>query len=202
MALTNLSQVIGQIQTQEGWQQRRQFLLILEHWSRIVGESVAMQTRPTGIYRQVLQVAVSNSSWSQALTFERQRILKKLHPFLAGYPETVKDIHFSTAKWFSTKEERSPVPVDPSEFIKQHPSYISVKIDLAPLSRSKADQPKEPLDALTAFNRWANLVKSSTSSLPKCSRCQCPTPKGEITRWGMCRNCYSQNCNQDFRLSR
>ncbi len=185
MALTNLSPIIATIQSQPSWQDRRRFLQIISHWQEVVGASVAQQTRPTGIYRHVLQVAVSNSAWSQALVFERLRILGKLQPLLAKGMEPIVDIHFSTAKWSSFK---SPVlskePLNSiSELLRQHPSYISPR----PLQIKERSLP--PTTPIEAFQRLASIVKTQTATMPKCPKCKCATPLGELQRWGICSTC-------------
>jgi predicted nucleic acid-binding Zn ribbon protein len=182
MSLTGLSQVIGHIQSQTNWQQRNQFLQILQTWSEIVGVSVAGQTRPTGVYQQVLQVAVSSSVWSQALSFERIRILAKLNAQLAIAPAII-DIRFSTAKWASKPKQL--IRPDLAEQLKQHPSYLSG-------TNPPEIVAKPPEDALEAFDRWSALIKQRSAELPKCDRCACPSPAGEIARWKMCRACASQ----------
>lgn len=190
MSLNSLSQVIDRIQLDEHWQHHRQYLQILEHWASVVGESVAEQTRPCGVYRQVLQVAVSSSVWSQALVFERRRILVKLNPKLVGTAPPLADIHFSTAKWASPSQplNKSNKPTlakepEPSELMKLHPSFVR-----SPQS-SLPTNPRAPETALEAFQRWSNAVKHSTAHLPKCPCCSCPTPLGELSRWQMCRTC-------------
>jgi predicted nucleic acid-binding Zn ribbon protein len=183
MSLTGLSQVIGHIQSQSNWRQRTQFLQISQAWSEIVGASVAGQTRPTGIYQQVLQVAVSSSVWSQALSFERVRILAKLNDRLAIAP-AILDIHFSTAKWASKPKQLQRQ--DLAEELKRHPSYLAV-------TTPQSAPVKPPQDPLEAFDRWSVLIKQRSSELPKCDRCGCPSPQGEIARWKMCRACASQH---------
>ncbi len=195
MSLNSLAQVIDRIQSQENWQHHRQYLQILEHWATAVGESVAEQTRPCGVYRQVLQVAVSSSVWSQALVFERRRILVKLNPKLVGSAPPLLDIHFSTAKWASPSKpiNKSNNPAwaltaepEPSELLKLHPSFVR-----SPQSSLPA-HPRPPETALEAFQRWSAAVKHSTAHLPKCPYCSCPTPLGELSRWRMCRTCARQ----------
>jgi predicted nucleic acid-binding Zn ribbon protein len=189
MALNSLGQVIDRIQSQENWQHHRQYLQILEYWAVAVGESVAEQTRPCGVYRQVLQVAVSSSVWSQALVFERRRILVKLNPKLVGSAPPLLDIHFSTAKWASPSKPlnkpTSGLAAEPelSELMKLHPSFVR-----SPQSSLPAN-PRAPETAMEAFQRWSNAVKHNTAHLPKCPCCSCPTPLGEISRWQMCRTC-------------
>jgi predicted nucleic acid-binding Zn ribbon protein len=185
MALTNLVPVIAKIQSQPNWQDRQRFLQIINRWHEVVGASVAQQTRPTGIYRHVLQVAVSSSTWSQALVFERLRILSKLEPLLPSGMEPIVDIHFSTAKWHSLKptskpaESAKPIP----ELLLLHPSYISPKI----LKTSQLNLP--PSSPLEAFQRLTAIVKTQTATMPKCPRCRCATPLGELKRWEMCSTC-------------
>jgi predicted nucleic acid-binding Zn ribbon protein len=185
MSLTSLLPIINKIQSQPNWQDRRRFLKITSLWHQLVGASVAKQTRPTGIYRHILQVAVSNSVWSQALAFERLRILSKLQPLLGHGMEPIIDIHFSTAKW------NSPVKVAP-EFVKpelipeillQHPSYI------APSPKSTSQLSIPPSSAMEAFERLRSIVKTQTATMPKCPRCRCATPLGELKRWEMCSTC-------------
>ncbi len=189
MALTNLVPVIAKIQSQPNWQDRQRFLQIINRWHEVVGASVANQTRPTGIYRHVLQVAVSSSTWSQALVFERLRILSKLQPLLPSGMEPIVDIHFSTAKWHSLKptlESAESVKLVP-ELLLQHPSYISPKSISKSTSVSQLTLP--PSSALEAFQRLAAIVKTQTATMPKCPRCRCAAPLGELKRWGMCSTC-------------
>jgi predicted nucleic acid-binding Zn ribbon protein len=194
MSLNSLSQVIDHIQLGENWQYHRQYLQILGHWAAVVGESVAEQTRPCGVYRQVLQVAVSSSVWSQALVFERRRILVKLNPKLVGSAPPLLDIHFSTAKWASPSKPLTPnksnkptpnqaAESELSEPMKQHPSFVRSPQSTLP------NHPRAPETALEAFQRWSAAVKYSTAHLPKCPCCSCPTPVGELSRWRMCRTC-------------
>jgi predicted nucleic acid-binding Zn ribbon protein len=185
MSLTNLLPVIAKIQSQPNWQDRRRFLQIISHWHEVVGASVAQQTRPTGIYRAVLQVSVSSSAWCQALVFERLRILSKLQPLLPAGMEPITDIHFSTAKWHSLKASvESPESLTSvSELLLHHPSYI------APKTLKSTQLPLPPSTALEAFQRLSAIVKTQTATMPKCPRCRCAAPLGELRRWEMCSTC-------------
>jgi predicted nucleic acid-binding Zn ribbon protein len=191
MSLTGLPNILHDIQSRTSWQQRCQYLLIVEKWAEIVGESVAKQTCPIGVYQKVLQVAVSSSVWSQALTFERIRILAKVNA-LFGSTGTfaIADIHFSTAKWATqqqTLKEQKVVAED-------HPSYLPPAI--APSNRKikqnlkiKLETPKAPETANEAFQRWQDVMKLRTHQMPQCPRCDRPALTGEMSRWQMCRVC-------------
>jgi len=63
------------------------------HWPEIVGEEIAKRTKPECIRGKSLVVRVTNSVWSQELTFQKDIILKRLNKFL-GNRDEVKDIQF------------------------------------------------------------------------------------------------------------
>lgn len=190
MPLTGLPNILHDIQSRTSWQQRCQYLLIVEKWAEIVGESVAKQTCPIGVYQKSLQVAVSSPVWSQALTFERVRLLAKINALLGSSNSlAIADIHFSTAKWATqqqTLKEQKVVAAD-------HPSYlpaIAPELVAKKLKGQKLENiPKPPETASEAFQRWQEVMKLRTDQMPKCPRCDRPALTGEISRWQMCRVC-------------
>ncbi|WP_271251585.1 DUF721 domain-containing protein [Pseudanabaena sp. Chao 1811] len=190
MPLTGLPNILHDIQSRTSWQQRCQYLLIVEKWAEIVGESVAKQTCPIGVYQKSLQVAVSSPVWSQALTFERVRLLAKINALLGSSNSlAIADIHFSTAKWATqqqTLKEQRVVAAD-------HPSYlpaIAPELVTKKLKGQKLENiPKPPETASEAFQRWQEVMKLRTNQMPKCPRCDRPALTGEISRWQMCRVC-------------
>jgi predicted nucleic acid-binding Zn ribbon protein len=206
MSLTGLPNILTGIQSRTSWQQRCQYLLIVEKWSDIVGESVAKQTCPIGLYQKSLQVAVSSPVWSQALTFERIRILAKVNALLGEVNSlAIADIHFSTAKWATqqkTIKESKVVPED-------HPSYLPAIADPSPQSKvktnpkngkleieqriTKSEINQAPETASDAFQRWQSVMKQRTHQMPQCPSCDRPALTGEITRWQMCRVCAIEN---------
>ncbi len=197
MALSGLTNILHDIQSRDSWQQRCQYLLIVEKWSNIVGESVAKQTCLIGIYQKVLQVAVSNSVWSQALTFERLRILTKVNALLERTKTLeIVDIHFSTAKWATHQQVLAQTKV----VNEDHPSYLPALFKEEQsdnLNIGKYEQVKLPVkppvnpptNASEAFERWQSVMKLRTNQLPKCPQCDRPALTGEISRWQMCRVC-------------
>ncbi len=196
MALSGLPNILHDIQSRDSWQQRCQYLLIVKNWSNIVGESVAKQTCLIGVYQKVLQVAVSNSVWSQALTFERLRILAKVNTLLEGASILeIVDIHFSTAKWATHQQVLAQTKV----VNEDHPSYLpalfkdeqnnNLNISKGNKPASQCDQVNPPTDASEAFERWQLVMKLRTNQLPKCPQCDRPALTGEILRWQMCRVC-------------
>jgi predicted nucleic acid-binding Zn ribbon protein len=186
MALTNLSSLISQIRDRRSWQGQNRFLKTLECWQEVVGEAVAKQSQPVGIYRRVLQVAVPGSVWAQALSFERKSILAKLNTKLSqeldlgdrvSDLDLLLDIHFSTAKWAKPTLEKSLRPT------------LKLKSQTLP----SIPLPAPPNTPLEAFQRWQTTVKNQRSHLPKCPICSCPSAKEDLERWQMCRICVRQN---------
>jgi predicted nucleic acid-binding Zn ribbon protein len=197
MSLTGLPNILHDIQSRTSWQQRCQYLLIAEKWAEIVGDSVAKQTSPIGVYQKTLQVAVSSAVWSQALSFERIRILAKVNALVGGSSNlAITDIHFSTAKWATHQQDIAKRTV----IAEDHPSYlpaipnVSKGVDKQKSSNRQNpershDYQKPPETASEAFQRWQSVMKLRAPQMPKCPKCDRPALAGEISRWQMCRVC-------------
>ncbi|MBD3883045.1 DUF721 domain-containing protein [Phormidium tenue FACHB-886] len=179
MALQSLHQVLGVLDRQDSWKGRRQFQQLLACWADVVGAAVAGQTRPIAIQRKVLQVATSSPAWAQNLTFERHRIVAKLNNRLKL---DLIDIRFSSAHWHTSIT--APDPADAMVLWRDHPSRLAD--NALPLRRAV------PPDPQTAFRDWARTVRSRSQSLPLCPHCDCPTPSGELQRWGKCSLCAAK----------
>ena len=65
-------------------------------WNEIMGESVALQTRPRSIRNRILFIDVSHSTWMQQLQFLKPTLLEKINTFL-GDPY-FQDIRFRLGK--------------------------------------------------------------------------------------------------------
>ncbi len=161
---------------------------LLQNWHEIVGDVLALQTRPLSIQRHLLRVATSSAAWAQNLTFERQSLLIKVNQKLVT---PVTDIHFSTAGWhISPIREKKPELPSPS----QHPSYLGESIDIInAIATDVSVVDKEQASSRNkAFEAWANAVKVRSHKLPLCPECQCPTPSGELQRWDVCALCAAK----------
>jgi predicted nucleic acid-binding Zn ribbon protein len=183
--IQSLSQILGGLESQDNWKGRQQLQQVLSLWAAAVGEAVAAQTRPTGIQRRVLLVATSSSAWAQNLGFERVRILEKLNGMSSL---RLTDIRFSTGQW---RSEYSIIAANISESAilwRDHPSRVG---DL-PLP-----QVKPAPDSQSAFRDWARTMRSRSQGLPLCPKCQCPSPPGELSRWGMCSLCAAQRFGRE-----
>ena len=189
MSFRSVHHILGLLENQTAWQERRQFQQLLTAWREVVSAAVAAQTRPVGIQRQVLQVATASSVWSQNLAFERVQILEKLNARLAI---ALVDIRFSSAQWQATSsisEAITPVAVlfqaHPCRLSEQEGATHAPDPTATPTKCSSAanDRPT------AAFAGWALAMQRRSQHLPCCPVCECPTPAGELQRWSMCVHC-------------
>lgn len=188
MPLDSLTQLIQQFEQQPRWRSRRQFRLIQEHWSQIVGPAVACHARPVRLERQVLYVAVANPMWGQTLTLERSNLLTKLHQH---FQIELRDIRFSNGDWYrrrsSSSSPKQPEPDQPlarPKWLQHHPSFEPEAIP--------QQVPAEVKTPLESFQRWANLNRQLAQHQPLCPTCRCPCPEGELRRWSVCYICAAK----------
>jgi len=168
MSLDSLSQVLEQISRKPTWRRHKRLAVILQCWQELVGQDVARQTRPTGIFQEVLQVATSSAVWCQELSLQRSPILSKINQILLRtHPqELLKDIHFSTVRW--QQDTASPLT-------KSRPSSVVLE---------------PPADALTAVQRLRQTLEQHKNC--QCPLCQSYTTPADLERWGVCRFCARQ----------
>jgi predicted nucleic acid-binding Zn ribbon protein len=161
------------------WQANASLRRVLATWPQLVGEAVAQHSRPTKIHRQALQVSVSSAAWSQTLTFERSRILQKLHVALPETQQTIQDLRFATADWHRLTQRSQPTE---RPTLAEHPSWAE-----SPHVRAKVG----PLNAQEAFQRWADCKRTQLASQGHCPHCGSPCPASEVSRWGKCAVCIA-----------
>lgn len=182
MSFKSVNDILEVLEAQAEWQDQP-FQRLLKSWSEVVGAVVAVHTQPLSIQRDVLRVATSSAAWAQNLTFERQRLLLKLNEKLSI---GLVDIHFSTAQWRRPQDTRKG---QQTMSLREHPSYVgdqmNVRDDVTPITR----------DSNAAFQHWARTVQARSHGLPLCPLCQCPTPPGELQRWGVCSLCAAKQCS-------
>ncbi len=166
MAFAPVDTILDRIQAQEKWAKQRLWRKIYQYWGEAVGHLVAPHTHPTGLYRQVLQVAVSSGVWAQSLSFERRGILHKLHRLIED--DSIVDIHFSTARW----EKRNTIA-------KKGKNNDNHRVDF----------PKTPQEAL---DRCALVLQNQKAFQYRCPQCGAPACQLEIDRWQMCHHCATR----------
>lgn len=173
MTLDSIGKLLAIAQQKETWPIPLDFREIQKNWESLVGEKIARNSRPTGLVNDVLWVSVASSVWSQELSFKRRDIIRRIKERVTE----LKDIRFSPGNW-----TRSPLPQ--TEDFSAHPSFVG-KAEVVNSSNKVKATPIE------SFQAWAERVKARSASLPLCPKCNCPTPTGELERWGNCVVCFS-----------
>lgn len=121
----------------------------------------------------------------------------------------IKDIRFSPGQWQPRFDDASPV-------LANHPSYLPQRInqltDISPPipdfdtsntsgkpdKTNNSDIPESSskshqlVKSMVNAQAWWQQVQARSSHLPLCGQCQCPTPPGEIDRWGCCALCATK----------
>lgn len=180
MPLRTVSDVLEILQARGHWQ-TPPLQILLKCWHEIVGSSIALQTRPVSIHRDVLRVATSSAAWAQTLTFSRKTLLIKVNHKLSA---PLTDIHFSTAGWNST----TPIVKPKRPPHQEHPCYQEQVLE--PIEESTKVNGSNAVNE--TFDSWAKKVQASSRNLPLCTDCQSPTPFGELERWGVCALCAAK----------
>lgn len=179
MSLKSVNDILKVLEAESEWQEQP-FQRLLKCWAEVLGAVRSTHTRPLSIQRDVLWVATSSAAWAQNLTFERQRLLLKLNEKLSI---GLVDIRFSTAQW---RRPQDTPKEQPTISLSEHPSYVGQQTNV------RYDAPSAPEDAHAAFQNWARTVQARSHGLPLCPLCDCPTPPGELQRWGVCSVCAAR----------
>lgn len=177
--MQSLNALMKNLERSPQWRANAGLRQVLAIWPQLVGAAVAQHSRPTKIYRGVLQVAVSSAAWAQTLTFERLRILQKLHEQLPATQTEIQDLRFTSAQWHRETQQSQPTRQDS---LASHPSWADL-----PARRSQ----RPPQTADMAFQQWANRRRAQLSSQSQCPRCQSPCPTQELQRWSVCAICIT-----------
>jgi hypothetical protein len=95
---------------------------VMGAWKEIVGEAVAIHSKPYSIRNRILFIEVSHPTWMQQLQFLKLTLLEKVNHFL-GEP-LIQDIRFKVGKI------SPPIPASPKTL-----SLEDEKIDKATLNQ-------------------------------------------------------------------
>jgi len=95
---------------------------VMGAWKEIVGEAVAIHSKPYSIRNRILFIEVSHPTWMQQLQFLKLTLLEKINHFL-GEP-LIQDIRFKVGKI------SPPIPASPKTL-----SLEDEKIDKATLNQ-------------------------------------------------------------------
>ncbi|MGF1521096.1 MAG: DUF721 domain-containing protein [Leptolyngbyaceae cyanobacterium] len=180
--MQSLSTLMKQLERSPRWQASANLRRLLTLWPQIVGAAVAQHSQPCQVKRGILHVSVSSSAWAQTLTFERLRILEKIHLQLPATKTDINEIRFATARW-QQLQRRSRSIVQSQ--LAEHPSWA--KTTVQPTSQPAATT------ATDAFKQWSQRIQTQFLDQSVCPECRCPCPTQELQRWPACSICMSHH---------
>lgn len=178
--MQSLQALMQQLERSAQWQASASLRQVLALWPQLVGAAVAQHSQPIKIHRNCLEVSVSSSAWAQTLTFERAKILAKLHQQIPPIIHEVRDVRFSTVRWRQT-QQRSDLAV--RSHLTAHPSWVS-----APARQLR---PTSPRNVAEAFRQWSIRKQAQLAHQSICPECQRPCPQQELQRWSICAICMT-----------
>ena len=181
MDFQSLNQILASLKIMERSPQQKQFQKVMECWEQLLG-TLAINTQPLYIKREILYVATSSATLSTELSFQVPQLLQKLNHLL---PKPLDNIRFSSAH-YRTYHRNKLVDTEKNDWL-EHPSMISKSEKLPLLKSTHKNQSPQ-----TTFENWAKAVKARSQLLPICPECQSPTPPGEIQRWSDCAICATK----------
>ncbi|MBM3701150.1 MAG: DUF721 domain-containing protein [Actinobacteria bacterium] len=65
---------------------------IFNHWEEIAGKEIAAKTKPQKIFKGILYISVSSSTWANELSMMSRQLINKINDF-AGEP-FIKELRF------------------------------------------------------------------------------------------------------------
>lgn len=183
-----LHQILPHLPLSEPSPEQRQFDRVQQAWTAIVGENIALYTRPIGIQAGVLQVATANAVWAQNLMFQRRQWLPKINQSL---DLQLVDLRFSTAPWHQSPPASRLT--NSEQLWQQHPYRIE-PIAEAPRSPNlpESSQARDPRNSERAFQEWAEKMQAHAQQMLTCPSCHSPATPGELDRWKVCGICMAQ----------
>ncbi|MBE7381377.1 MAG: DUF721 domain-containing protein [Leptolyngbya sp. SIO1E4] len=179
--MQSLQTLMQQLERSPRWQASASFRQLLTLWPQLVGTAVAQHSWPHQVQRGILHVSVSSAAWAQTLTFERCRILEKLHRQIPATVTEIQELRFATARWRQTTQRSRPLA---SPQLREHPSWAQVPQRQATLSPNTADD---------AFHGWSQRLQRQLADQSLCPECQRPCPTQELQRWPACAICMTHH---------
>lgn len=190
MGFNNLQSLFRHLQRQPGWEALCRYQRVQVAWEKILEPRLLKLTRPLGIQRQVLTIAVMSPALAQNLQLQRVSLLRKLNDALGpDFGEPLTDLKFSALHWH---QRRTPTTVHPPSDTAESP-----KPNVPPAPHQ--DPPKNVNEALT---RWLHTLERRSPLLAECPQCQSPVAAEELERWSVCRACARQQWQQPLGQAR
>lgn len=188
MGFNSLERVLESLKILERSPTQQQLQILNKSWPKLLGQ-FANYCCPIAIERHTLYIATYSPALAQELTLQRVDILNKVNQLL---PTPVEKIHFSTAQWQKTSQQKR----QPDLIETAHPSLLPPKSTKPP---EKFIEPSSQV--IEQFQRWHNMLEQRFHNLPLCPQCQAPTPPGELDRWSVCAICQGQYWQREQKIT-
>ncbi|MBE9240138.1 DUF721 domain-containing protein [Synechocystis salina] len=184
MGLNNLDHLLGHLRRSPGWEQLRRYQLVKEAWQKVIDPRLQDCTKPLGIQRSVLTVAVISPALAQNLQLQRINLLAKLNRELT---EPLEDLRFSPLHWHQQHSGKLPEASAPMP---------------RPAPPPPGDRREKVTSAAEALEKWLTTLKERAEVLQSCPQCGSAVNPGEIERWGCCSVCATKPWREIFSQSR
>ena len=112
------------------------FLALVRHWDKIVGEKLALKTKPLKLKTDTLIILTEHSSFSHHLKLMEKDIIKKIHSLLPQLRNQLKTTYYYVNhKFFQEKkndDEKEEIKVEKEQKNQKKlhiysPEYLSLK---------------------------------------------------------------------------
>ncbi|QUS61124.1 DUF721 domain-containing protein [Synechocystis sp. PCC 7338] len=184
MGLNNLDHLLGHLRRSPGWEQLRRYQLVKEAWQKVIDPRLQDCTKPLGIQRSVLTVAVISPALAQNLQLQRINLLAKLNRELT---EPLEDLRFSPLHWHQQHSGKLPEASAPMP---------------RPAPLPLGDRREKVTSAAEALEKWLTTLKERAQVFQPCPQCGSAVNPGEIERWGRCSVCATKPWREIFSQSR
>ena len=125
-----IKRILNAILRKLGLEKRIKECAILSFWNDAVGENIALHTKPLKVYDGRMTVLVESSSWTQELTFLKNRIIERLNRSIGK--EVIKDIYFKIGeikKSFPEEKKEKTIDLESVKLDKEKRKKIEESLE-------------------------------------------------------------------------
>jgi predicted nucleic acid-binding Zn ribbon protein len=88
----DLSAIMNKLVGESEYSKKLNQYNIFNHWPAIVGPAIGKKTKPEKLFKGLLYISVSNSTWSNELSSMSDQLIKKINEYIGE--EIVKGLRF------------------------------------------------------------------------------------------------------------
>jgi len=91
-SLEPLSEVVGEVAVNRGWQGRMSLHLLQVRWAELAGDINALHSQPVALKDKIVTVAADSSTWASALRLIAPQLVARLNQALGDGAVTAVDV--------------------------------------------------------------------------------------------------------------